>query len=101
MCAQAGKEVVYKGQMLNEEQMFLVGGVGGGGREVTVLQLTQHENIWHQSWARNLMASLFWTVYLKNIIHIEYIIFMKKTIKLSILNMHREEKIFLDNLLYL
>jgi hypothetical protein len=77
--------------MLSEEQIFLSRRVGGGGREVTVLQLTQHENIWRQFWARNLMASFFWKVYLNHIIHTEYIIFMKKTSKLSILNMQREE----------
>jgi hypothetical protein len=77
--------------MLSEEQIFLVLRVGGWGEGVTVLQLTQHENIIHQSWARNLMASFFWKFYLNHIIHTEYIIFMKKTIKLSILNMQREE----------
>jgi hypothetical protein len=65
------------------------GGVGEGGYCPTAYT------------ARNLMASFFWKVYLIHVIHTEYIIFMKKTIKLSILNMQREESIVLNNLSYL
>jgi hypothetical protein len=47
------------------------------------------------------MASFLGKVYLNHIVHTEYINFMNKTNKLSILNMQREEYIYFKIIYYI